>query len=182
MVSQSNTNLIFITLGTTRFPFTRLLKSVDNVLNNVKYKPKIVLQAPNHNYRFRYKNIKQYSSLPIKKLIKLTKKADKVIMHAGYGSVFLLTEHCKAPPLIIARKRKFKEHVNDHQYEFLNFLKKEKQKEVGNLLLTEDNIEKQLRIFLLRKAENKNFKKPPFFSLNKDKLLIEISKDIGLLI
>ena len=107
-------NMIFVTVGTEKFAFNRLVCAIDNFARDGKikdvfvqtgcatYKPKSVL----------YKNFLDFNEMQSK-----IKSADIVISHAGVGSVLLALSNGKIP-IIFPRFHKYQEHLDDHQIEF----------------------------------------------------------------
>jgi len=77
------------------------------------------------------------------------KKARVVITHGGPATIFLALKHSKNKPLIIPRLPEFKEHVNNHQEIFANFLSREK---MVKAILFPENLEKQIGNYLKNPA------------------------------
>lgn len=144
--------LVFVTVGTTPFQFNRLFKAIDEALLELKKPIKLIVQQGESNYQWQYKNVKTYKYLRPDRMIYYIKKADKIITHAGPGSLFLIFKYTKIIPFILARSSVFKEHVNDHQIEFTKFIKKNFLKDnnvfIDNLL---SNISLKLKSYLQKK-------------------------------
>ena len=51
-------------------------------------------------------------------------KADLVISHAGYATVMQMLKFSKSKPLLVPRLKKYKEHVNDHQKYFADYMRR----------------------------------------------------------
>lgn len=117
--------MILVTVGTTKFPFNRLLKLVDKALLEIKgKKEKLIVQKGISEYQFQYKNKKVFNEVSYSKFIFYLKKARVVITHGGPGTIFLSLKHNKNKPLVLPRLRKFGEHTDDHQLFFARFLKR----------------------------------------------------------
>lgn len=114
--------MILILLGTQDKPFTRLLKSVDNAIDNGFIKEEVIAQIGFTKYNS--KNIKTFDLIPKDEYEKIISKADLIITHAGVGSI--LTGLKKNKKVIAAaRLKEYGEHTNNHQLEILNeFYKK----------------------------------------------------------
>lgn len=126
MVSKSKIlgkrSLIFVTVGSTNFSFDRLFAAVDNALQELKIEAQLVVQMGTSTYEWKYKNIRLYQYLKPKEMEDLFKKADKIITHAGFGTLFLLSSKSKYMPFIVSRLNYYKEHINNHQKDFIDFL------------------------------------------------------------
>lgn len=144
MVQKSNTNEkldLLITTGLTKSKFTRLDKI------------------------FKIKN----KVLNPKDLIKKIKKAKKIITHAGLGTLYLITKYAKYLPLIIPRKKKFHEHVDNHQYYFAKFIKKKLPKKYQKYIVLDDIIEEKIKKYLQEKPKINILDKHIFKSNLKEK-------------
>ncbi|HUS60175.1 MAG TPA: glycosyltransferase [Nevskiaceae bacterium] len=118
--------MIFITVGTTKFPFTRLLKAVDKVMMNFKKKEKLVVQAGTSDYQFQHQNAQVFREVPFDKMVAFLKKSRQIICHGGPATIFLALKYGKNKPLVVPRTKKFGEHVDNHEVFFARFLKKKK--------------------------------------------------------
>jgi len=114
--------MIFITTGTTKFAFKRLLQNIDNFMQKNNSEEILIIQGGNTKYTFRYKNVKQYKFLDYKKVIDNLSKARLVICHGGFGSVYLSLKYSKNIPVVVPRTFKNKEHVSDHQVDFVKHI------------------------------------------------------------
>ena len=120
--------MILVTLGTQKQHFTRLLDYIEN--SNIK--DKIVVQAGHTKYNS--KKMEIFDFVDYDEMDKLINEASIIITHAGTGSV---TTPLKKGKIVIAcaRKKEYKEHVDNHQHELLDVFYDE-----GYILkLTEDN-------------------------------------------
>lgn len=118
--------MIFLTVGTTKFPFERLLKAVEDSLIKVSSQEELIVQFGNNHYQFNYKNVKVFREIPFNKLIDYFKEARIIISHGGPATIFLALKYGQNKPLIIPRLSRFNEHVNNHQEFFVDSLKKNK--------------------------------------------------------
>ena len=109
--------MIFITVGTQKFQFNRLLKEIDKLIEEKKifeevfaqigystYKPK--------NYAFKeFINSEEYASI--------LKKADIVITHGGTGTI-IKSINLRKKIIAVPRLKDFGEHVDNHQIQIIS--------------------------------------------------------------
>lgn len=109
--------MIFITVGTQKFQFNRLLKEVDKLIEEKKiceevfaqigystYKPK--------NYSFNeFINSEEYSDI--------LNKADIVITHGGTGTI-IKSINLRKKVIAVPRLKAFGEHVDNHQIQIIS--------------------------------------------------------------
>ena len=76
--------MIFVTLGTSDYPFTRLLKQIDDLIENNIVK-NIIVQCGNEDYQ--PKNFTIIKNLDKKEFNEYLKKAEVVITHGGVGTI-----------------------------------------------------------------------------------------------
>ena len=106
--------MVFVTIGTHDQEFIRLLKRLDKI--QPKLKEKIIIQKGYSKYV--PKNCESFKFE--ESLERYYKKARIVISHGGSSAWEML--RYKKPLIIVPRQAKFKEHINDHQVEFSQFL------------------------------------------------------------
>ncbi|MCX8179205.1 MAG: beta-1,4-galactosyltransferase [Candidatus Aenigmarchaeota archaeon] len=153
--------MIFVTVGTNKFSFNRLIKKVDELIRDGKITEKVVMQIGYSTYEPRYASWFRFESY--EKIKELTKKARLVITHAGVGSILTSLSFNKIT-IVVPRMKKFNEHIDDHQVELARELSKESK------VLVVFDVE-QLYKFLNKRVNfvNKN---------RKNKLVFEIKKYI----
>lgn len=103
--------MIFLTVGTL-FPFDRLVRAVDDAVASGVVEQLVFAQIGKTNYE--PKNIEYTAILENRNFDKKISDADYLISHAGIGTITMALELNK-PLLVMPRRKKFKEHVNDHQ-------------------------------------------------------------------
>lgn len=104
--------MIFVTLGTQDKQFKRLLEAVDKLDTNEK----IIAQIGSTDFSSAKMEIYKYMNLD--EFTKCMNEARVVITHAGVGTIIMgLKLHKKM--IVAARRKEFKEHVNDHQMQIL---------------------------------------------------------------
>lgn len=102
--------MIFLTVGT-QFPFDRLVRAVDEALGN-GFTEDIFAQIGDSSYAPR--NFRAVASLDKYEFDDCFHGASGIIGHAGMGTICLALEQSK-PLLVLPRRKKFGEVVNDHQ-------------------------------------------------------------------
>ncbi len=115
--------MIFISLGTERFPFKRACKYIYKLIKE-GFNDKIVLQYGKTPCDLNFSNLEKYDFVPYSKFIELIDSADVIIMHGGVGS-FLDTVARGKVPVILPRKAKLGEHLDDQQMHLAKTLEKE---------------------------------------------------------
>lgn len=119
--------MIFVTVGTHEQPFNRLIKEVDGLANDKAIKDDFFIQTGFSDYK--PKNCEWSKFLSYEKMNELTKKANIVITHGGPASFIAPLELGKIP-IVVPRQKKYNEHINNHQVEFV----KQIDKKVGNII------------------------------------------------
>jgi UDP-N-acetylglucosamine transferase subunit ALG13 len=94
------------------FPFDRLVEGVDVALDKDGTDERVIAQVGNTSYRPR--NLEAVASLEATMFDKHLREADRIISHAGMGTIAMALEHEK-PLLVMPRMKRYREHVNDHQ-------------------------------------------------------------------
>lgn len=103
--------LIFVTVGTHNQQFNRLLIEVDKIIGEGKIK-NVVAQIGHSTYV--PKNYKWFKFLDFEEMIKLQRRSDMIITHAGVGSIMTALDIGK-PIIVVPRLPKYNEHVDNHQ-------------------------------------------------------------------
>lgn len=109
--------MIFITLGSQKFQFNRLLKAIDYQVADGKITDEIFAQIGASDYkpqRYKYKNF-----LDRDEFEKWQRKADIVITHGGTGAIIGAVKKRKKV-IAVPRLKKFGEHVDDHQLQLIS--------------------------------------------------------------
>lgn len=104
--------MIFVTLGTQDKQFKRLLEAVEKIDTDEK----IIAQVGSTKFTSKKMEIHQYLSTD--EFQKYMNSARVIITHAGVGTILNgLKLHKKM--VVAARRKEYKEHVNDHQIQLL---------------------------------------------------------------
>lgn len=171
MVSKSNisgkNSLIFTTVGTSAFPFTRLLTAISNIENKNTQKQFISQYGVSQELHESETNKKYISP---NDFMNYLKSADYIITHCAAGTLHEIAKHATCMPLIIPRLHKFNEHVDNHQVFLSESLLQEFPKEYFEYIVTEENLEEKIEKYLSKKPK-KNilstiFNTTPNYKLN----------------
>ena len=105
---------LFVPLGTQKFPFNRLIKALNGLVERGLYKPEeIVMQSSIYEVE---PNFSHYELIPAAQFDELIDKAQLVITHSGVNSIISCMKR-KKPLIIVPRLKKYGEHVDNHQVE-----------------------------------------------------------------
>lgn len=141
--------MILLTVGT-QLPFDRLVKSVDEAIDQNGFKHEVLAQIGNTSYQPH--NFQAVYSLDRHVFDKCMRKASFIISHAGIGTITMALDNDK-PLLVMPRRKCFREHVNDHQVATAR-----KFEQLGHILVAHQENElptkmDQLRTFVPRKRQ-----------------------------
>lgn len=109
--------MIFITVGTHEQPFNRLIEYMDKLKISGKIDEEVIAQIGFSTYIPRHCIWERM--LPYDQMEKNIAEARIIITHGGPAS-FIMPLRIGKIPIVVPRMRKYNEHVNDHQVEFVN--------------------------------------------------------------
>ena len=102
--------MIFVSVGTHETPFDRLLQAVSDLALDEE----LVVQ---HGLSpIRSEGATEFDYLPFDRVLEYVRDARAIVTHAGVGSVMLALANDKRP-IVMARRHRFGEAVDDHQVE-----------------------------------------------------------------
>ena len=130
--------MIFVTLGNHFQSFDRLLREVDELAPRIPQE--IIIQRGYSVYR--PQNTKYFDFVPIDTAIEYMKMSELVISHAGFGTIILCKKY-GIPIIIVPRRKKFGEHMNDHQMEIAKALEERKEDNI-HVVYEESQLEEKL--------------------------------------
>lgn len=104
--------MIFITLGSQKFQFNRLLKAVDEIAVD----DEIFAQIGYSDYKPQHYEYKEF--LDRDEFEQMMSKADIVITHGGTGAIIEAVKKGKKV-IAVPRLKKYGEHVDDHQIQLI---------------------------------------------------------------
>ena len=108
--------MIFITLGSQKFQFNRLLREIDRLVENYVIKDDVFAQIGYSKYipqNYSYKSLLTYEEMSEKMKI-----SDIIVTHGGPGSIFQAIQFNKIP-IVVPRNPNYNEHVDDHQLQII---------------------------------------------------------------
>ena len=108
--------MIFITLGSQKFQFNRLLKAVDNLVENGVINEDVFAQIGYSDYE--PKNYKFKKFLDRDEFSEMTNKSDVVITHGGTGAIIGAVKQGKKV-IAVPRLVEYGEHVDNHQIQLV---------------------------------------------------------------
>ncbi|MBK5470007.1 MULTISPECIES: PssE/Cps14G family polysaccharide biosynthesis glycosyltransferase [Bacillus] len=109
--------MIFVTVGSQKFQFDRLLKEIDRLVEEQKVKPdEVFAQIGYSTYEPRLYSYKKF--LNKEEFLNLMKKSEIIITHGGTGSIINGVKQEKKV-IGIPRTVKYGEHVDNHQFEII---------------------------------------------------------------
>lgn len=112
--------MIFVTLGSQKFQFNRMLIEIDKLIDKGKITEEVFAQIGASDYK--PKNFKYSDFLTQDEFKNYMKNADLVITHAGTGAIVTALKNDKLV-VAIPRLAKYGEHVDDHQVQLIDEFK-----------------------------------------------------------
>lgn len=109
--------MIFVTLGSQKFQFNRLLQALDDLAENNVLKEKIFAQIGYSDYVPEHYEYKKFLSR--EEFIKYEETADYIITHGGTGAIIGAVKKGKRV-IAVPRLAKYGEHVDDHQLQLIS--------------------------------------------------------------
>lgn len=135
--------MIFVTLGSQKFQFNRLLKAVDEL----KIDEEVFAQIGYSDYK--PMNYKYKKFLDRNEFTQIMKKSDIIITHGGTGAIMNALKQNKKV-IAVPRLSKYGEHVDNHQLQII-----EQFKDLDLIYACEDmNLEKALEVVANTKYQN----------------------------
>lgn len=156
--------MIFVTVGSQKFQFNRLLKEIDELIENKVINEEVFAQIGVSDYK--PQNYKYKEFVTQDEFNKYLDEARLIITHAGTGVIVNAIKKGKKV-IGIPRLSKFGEHVDDHQIQLLN--------EFANMNLIETCIDEKELKEKIQQIENKEFKK---YDSNNENFIKDIKEYI----
>ncbi len=108
--------MVFITVGSQKFQFNRLLKAVDALIEKKVIKEEVFAQVGTSDYTPKHYKYKDF--LNRDEFMEVSGKAEIVITHGGTGAIIGAVKRGKRV-IAVPRLEKYGEHVDDHQKQLL---------------------------------------------------------------
>lgn len=112
--------MIFITLGSQKFQFNRLLVEIDKLIKEGKISEEVFAQIGYSNYK--PQNYKYKKFLDREEFSEFMELSRIIITHGGTGAIIGAIKQGKKV-IAVPRLAKYDEHVDDHQIEITNQFK-----------------------------------------------------------
>lgn len=109
--------MIFITLGSQKFQFNRLLKAVDDLIEKGIITDDVFAQIGYSDYQPQHYHFEKF--LDREQFAEWEWKADIVITHGGTGAIIGAVKKGKKV-IAVPRLSKYGEHVDDHQFQLID--------------------------------------------------------------
>lgn len=111
--------MIYVTVGTQKFKFNRLLEYVDTAIEKEYIKDEVLAQIGHSDYEPKY--YKYCDFLDKERAKDAMQNSDIIISHGGSGSIIESLKN-KKKVICVCRNSDFDEHVDNHQFELVNKL------------------------------------------------------------
>ena len=120
--NEGEIKMIFITLGSQKFQFNRLLQAVDKLIENNIITDEVFAQIGYSDYKPKYFNYKRF--LDREEFGKQEEKCDILITHGGTGAIIGAVKQGKKV-IAVPRLAKYGEHVDNHQIQLIEQFKEQ---------------------------------------------------------
>ena len=108
--------MIFVTLGSQKFQFNRLLIAVDNLVADGTISEDVFAQTGYSDYQPIHYQYKQF--LDREEFASITEQSDIIITHGGTGAIIGAVKKGKKV-IAVPRREEYGEHVDDHQLQLV---------------------------------------------------------------
>jgi UDP-N-acetylglucosamine transferase subunit ALG13 len=112
--------MIFVTVGTSSWNFTRLIKEMDHIAEEIN--EEVIIQIGYDKYE--PKNAKYFRTTTKEEMERLYESARIIVSHAGIGAIISAIKHNK-PIIVIPRRMEYGEHFDNHQVDIARELERE---------------------------------------------------------
>jgi UDP-N-acetylglucosamine transferase subunit ALG13 len=117
--------VIFITVGNANQKFGRLIGAVEKLANQGYFFNENIIIQIGHNMPINSRYCEEIKFIPMYKFVEMISKANLVISHGGAGTLFHVLSEGKIP-VVMPRRKKYEEHVDDHQTDIVRALSRER--------------------------------------------------------
>ena len=112
--------MIFVTVGNAKQGFRRLLSTVDQLAGTKAFQCERVFMQIGHNLDFHPQHCEYKPFLSPDEFQQWMEKADLIICHGGCTQLQAI--RLGQVPVVMPRRKKYGEHVNDHQVQLVEAL------------------------------------------------------------
>jgi UDP-N-acetylglucosamine transferase subunit ALG13 len=113
--------VIFVTVGNATQGFRRLLDAVDRLAGEGLFRDEAVFIQSGNNHDFHPVYCKHEAFVPMDDFAAKMQQATIVVSHGGTGTLFHAL-HAGKTPVVMPRRRKYGEIIDDHQLELVQAL------------------------------------------------------------
>ncbi|MCM3597515.1 glycosyltransferase family 28 [Metabacillus idriensis] len=113
--------MIFVTVGTQKFQFNRLIRKLDDLKGNNVISDNIIAQIGYSTYT--PKNFQSFKVLDFNNMSNIYNDSEIVITHGGSGSIIQALK-LRKKVIAVPRLMEYGEHVDNHQFEICQALEK----------------------------------------------------------
>lgn len=113
--------VVFVTVGNAQQSFLRLLRAVDKLAAGDLLNGDTVFMQTGNNPDFVPRNCRYQAFMQMEEFEQMLARADLVICHGGCGTQLSSVRFGKTP-VVMPRREKYGEHVNDHQVQIVEAL------------------------------------------------------------
>lgn len=141
--------MIFVTVGTDTHDFSRLVKAMDDVAK----RKKVVMQIGNSRYEPKHAEWFRFESN--ERIEHLYRTASLIVTHGGAGSI-IRSLKSGIVPFVVPRRKRWGEHINDHQQDLARAMHKR-----GQVVLVDNlnDLDHVLRVNRLQTRKRQDFVK-----------------------
>lgn len=111
--------MIFVTVGSQKFQFDRLLKEIDSAIEEGIIAEEVFAQIGSSTYIPKHYDYSPF--LDNDDFIRRIEESDMIISHGGTGSI-INSLNMKKKVIAVARLSKYGEHIDDHQLQIVDKL------------------------------------------------------------
>lgn len=153
--------MIFVTVGNANQEFKRLLKAVDEMAGRGVFEGEDVIVQSGNNKDFTLHNCRSIPFMSMEEFVRMIDESNVVICHAGAGTLINVLKTGKVP-VVMARRKKYGEHVDDHQVELVDALADE-----GRIIAVshKDDLERTFKLAREQKEKRVKIKTPPMLEI-----------------
>jgi UDP-N-acetylglucosamine transferase subunit ALG13 len=112
--------MIFVTVGTSRQPFTRLLRAIDELATDPAFRGESFFLQAGHG-AFQAVHCEQKDFMPRDEFARMIASARVVVAHGGGGTLLQVFQAGKVP-VAVPRRKRWDEAINDHQVDLVREL------------------------------------------------------------
>jgi UDP-N-acetylglucosamine transferase subunit ALG13 len=113
--------LIFVTIGNAKQSFRRLLDAVDSIAETGFFNSEPILIQSGNDFQFQSSRCEVKPFISMDEFNEAMEAASLIICHGGCGTQLHAIRLGKVP-VVMPRRKKYSEHVNDHQVQLVEAL------------------------------------------------------------